>query len=295
MSLCDYSALHQHLLTKHNLRCPVCERLLRSEDGLERHLLAVHCSASSRSQSSVRTEPVESRCIDCNRSFPHARALADHRGVAHSNPCPTCDLPDFMGHKSIKAYKRSTGQSFCRDCDLRSAAATEFRCCDCDRDFIDEASLQRHLATYTHALPSRFYIVCTECDRQFRDERALFQHRASVVHNPLSNIRCAASKRCKKRFSCPSALLHHLESGSCRSKMTREKLNNAVLDMDTDRLISGGALTEGEPDVSRSECPSPSRTGSILYTPDTVARHDLGAFRSGVIGRSGHAPPTSLW
>jgi hypothetical protein len=63
-----------------------------------------------------------------------------------------------------------------------------------------------------------------------------------------------AHKKCKKRFGCPSALLHHLESRSCRSKMTRWKLNKAVREMDADCLIT---------------CDDAVPAESIVFTSDT--------------------------
>jgi Zinc-finger of C2H2 type len=168
-----------------------------------------------------------------------ARPLADHRSAHHSNLCPTCDQADFTSYESLRAYKRSTGYSFCKDCDLRSLVpVTEFRCCDCDRGFADDPALQEHLATKVHTPPLRCDRVHKECNKEFVNETALLQHQTSVVHRPISNIQCMAHKKCKKCFSCPSALLHHLESGSYHPKMTRWKLNKAVREMDADCLIT---------------------------------------------------------
>ncbi|PVH90674.1 hypothetical protein DM02DRAFT_500992, partial [Periconia macrospinosa] len=56
---------------------------------------------------------------------------------------------------------------------------------------------------------------CGKCEKSFRSQASLCQHSKSVRHNPISNIHCLADKRCKKCFNCPSAQLHHLESGKC--------------------------------------------------------------------------------
>ena len=80
--------------------------------------------------------------------------------------------------------------------------------------------------------------------------------------------------RCKKRFTSPSALIHHLESGACPSKMIRDKLNSAVLSNDVNRLISGGSIQDYAvltgPDVSETT----SITDSIIYTPITEGSFD---------------------
>lgn len=155
--------------------------------------------------------------------------------------------------------------------------ATQFHCCDCDWDFVDKQALHQHLADKIHEprtkpKVSSFRIsnqVCEQCEREFRDEKGLEKHRLSVVHNPLSYIKCIGDKRCKKQFTSPSAWLHHLESGACPSKITREKLHSAVQSNDINRLITGGSMQEYTaligPDVSRST----SITESIIFTPMT--------------------------
>jgi len=273
MPLCDYNALEQHQMIKRRLQCQDCDRLLRTENGLEEHRQAVHSHLSlTYDKDSTRKGSLPLHCKECDRFFPHAGALADHRSAHHSNPCPICDQVDFTSYASFQAFKRSTGHSFCRDCDLRSSASvTEFRCCDCDQNFANEPALQQHLTTEVHAPPLRCERVCKECDREFANEMALLQHQSSVVHRPLSNIQCMAHKKCKKRFGCPSALLHHLESGSCRSKMTRWKLNKAVREKDIDCLITcdDGVLVEMEPEILGTEYSSSPLMGSIVFTPDT--------------------------
>ena len=161
----------------------------------------------------------------------------------------------------------------------------QFHYCGCDRDFVDEQALHQHLADKIHEprtkpKVSSFRIsnlVCEQCEREFRDEKRLEQHRLSAVHNPLSNIKCIGDKRCKKQFTSPSAWLHHLESGACHSKMTREKLHSAVQSDDVNRLITGSSIQEYPaligPDMSRTT----SITESIIFTPITDV--SFGGFR----------------
>jgi hypothetical protein len=79
------------------------------------------------------------------------------------------------------------------------------------------------------------------------------------------------AKTTSKRFRYPSALLHHLESGSCRSKMTRWKLYKAVREKDTNCLIpcSDGVPAETEPEILGTEYSSTSLTESTVFTSDT--------------------------
>lgn len=91
----------------------------------------------------------------------------------------------------------------------------------------------------------------------------------SVVHNPLSNIKCIGDKRCKKQFTSPSAWLHHLESGACPSKITREKLHSAVQSNDVNRLITGGNIQEYTALIGLDTSGTTSITESIIFTPIT--------------------------
>ena|SRR5947207_15285196 len=74
-----------------------------------------------------------------------------------------------------------------------------------------------------------------------------FQPRFQLPRNPshatkyMSDIKCIASKVCTKRFNCPSAQLHHLESGVCVSGMTKNKLNAIMISKDTEWIITSSA------------------------------------------------------
>ena len=91
----------------------------------------------------------------------------------------------------------------------------------------------------------------------------------SVIHRPLSNIRCVRSRRCGKQFTSPSAWLHHLESGACSSKMTRDKLRSTIQSSDINQLITGGSIQEYtalmRPDMSETT----SITENVILTPNT--------------------------
>ena len=92
-------------------------------------------------------------------------------------------------------------------------------------------------------------IKCSKCSRQFKNASALQQHVSSSVHRPLSKLRCMTAP-CRKMFSAPSGLLHHLESGSCLSGMDRMRFDRVVVAHDTHHLITqeegsgGGWLSE---------------------------------------------------
>ena len=95
----------------------------------------------------------------------------------------------------------------------------------------------------------------------------LEQHLDYVKHHPLSYLRCVASDKCKRRFASPSALLHHLESGTCCSGVNRQTINKLVQDNDLERIISSGPTSL---DLLSHKCSGSewsSSTGTPVLTP----------------------------
>ena len=112
------------------------------------------------------------------------------------------------------------------------------------------------------ALP-RKNIPCGRCTKLFTSNKAASAHRASPVHKPIcAPLQCLGSNICKKRFRTPSALILHLESGSCPSNLTRTKLNNIIVQHDTHRVI-----TRQETLTSTSGCATPD--SDTILTPSS--------------------------
>jgi Zinc finger, C2H2 type/Zinc-finger of C2H2 type len=113
-------------------------------------------------------------------------------------------------------------------------------------------------------------LPCKDCKRTFKSASALRPHRASVKHKPLSNLTCPLGKNCTMRFTSPSALIQHLESGGCDSKTTRDKIYGLIKSHDLEQLIH--SLTKGTPPTPRSYPSSePSPTDRLPRTPDLLA------------------------
>jgi hypothetical protein len=59
-------------------------------------------------------------------------------------------------------------------------------------------------------------------------------------HHQPATVRCPG-RGCQRAFVSHGALLLHLESGACRSRMTRQKLNRLVVRADTNNYITNPA------------------------------------------------------
>jgi hypothetical protein len=214
-------------------------------------------------------------CTLCDRSLLSKKRLNDHCSVPHPHKCGACSKA-YIVLRALHAHNRSAKHCFCRQCDqcfqgpealaqhLQAVIhAAHFHCCDCDRDFLNQQALDQHLEFKDHASirnrssvkdrlvakdhsSLRIRHECTKCRREFIDQAALKKHLASLIHNPLSKLECIASSKCKRQFNSPSALIHHLESGTCCSGLTRTSLNQLILSNDTDCLISSGLQ---DPDI----------------------------------------------
>ena len=219
-------------------------------------------------------------CTDCGRSFSTQQGLSEHWKVTHAFSCQQCgrnyrSAESLRQHKTSVNHNQQSGSS--RPVQhLRSVVdVSQFHCCDCDRDFADQHALQQHLTDKIHRVQQPKTAVrrqpvpaccCTKCERTFQTKTALRQHLESTVHKPLSDIKCPASGRCKGRFTSPSALIHHLESGACRSGLTRAKINQLITKHDSSRLISHSSSSSSRTIESIS---GSSFLSSGILTPST--------------------------
>ncbi|CZT10430.1 uncharacterized protein RCO7_10523 [Rhynchosporium graminicola] len=222
-------------------------------------------------------------CPECKQSFSHKASL-----IAHQRE----KLHAFCNHCSIlfptRELHESHAQSHTPVPVRQPTPATQFRCCDCKRNFRSEDALTNHLRCRGIHKPSKGgkntkkqeqarseqvtpQTRCEKCKKSFKNQDSLTQHLSSVRHHPLSNIKCLADAKCKKHFNCPSAQLLHLESGKCTSGMTKTILNNAIASKDTARIITSRAVLPqrllGNQSVSTS---STSQSRSPILTPTST-------------------------
>jgi hypothetical protein len=186
----------------------------------------------------------------CGRKFSSINALSQHRQAKHKPYiCSLCNrrFKDARGlgqhHLALHKHLKSP------------ICVNQFHCCDCNRDFKTELSLEQYLADKVHSFTrnQRPRSECRECNRVFKNDAALQKHLSSVVHNPLSKIECIA-ERCTQSFTAPSAFLHHLESGACPSGMDRHKLSALIIGHDLEGLVSSPREITGVSWVNISGC-----------------------------------------
>lgn len=98
------------------------------------------------------------------------------------------------------------------------------------------------------------------------------QHKISLAHVAISDLKCIEA-HCNIHSKSPSSLLHHLESGTCVSKMDRDKLNVCFAHNNTDHLISEQSLALTTIEIS-SEISDSSLDYEIIYTPGSLLSTD---------------------
>ena len=267
--------------------CSHCKRAFRTEESLTQHF--------GDSHSDLPRKP----CSHCKRAFRTDESLRQHFEASHSDfprkvSGPICDTckKSFAGHDDLEQHQRTVH-------------ASQFRCCDCEQDFISEQALDQHLTDKVHQeIPCQIceqslasilalnrHIVtehhasvnpkrilypagvhgCFICQRRFGQKIDLDQHLTSRKHHPISDLPCIASDKCKRRFTSPSALLHHLESGTCRSGIDRHAINNLVRDNDVERLISSGPVGQSLLEFNENASESSSSSGTPVFTPTSSA------------------------
>lgn len=215
-------------------------------------------------------------CSPCSRKFVSDSALDAHLFDYHRPSKRTRYTIDSAGQ--VRYHTTPTAPD-----------VSQFHCCDCDRDFCDEMSLNQHLRDKVHEKQPAALVgfICKPCGRSFRDSRALSQHMNSVRHKPLvEELKCVTGGHCERGFTSPSAMLHHLESGSCPSGLYRRKINRLIREKDVGGIITsqadgpGGIISDGEDssssdswsfddDGSEVSSPGSDRSGVLVHTPNS--------------------------
>jgi len=93
------------------------------------------------------------------------------------------------------------------------------------------------LDCHEHGQQSHPY--CIPCRRAFLSKSNLVAHLNSSVHKSKDFV--CPGKDCGRGFVSKSALLLHFEGGKCPSGITREKLNQKIVQLDRNNLITNPA------------------------------------------------------
>jgi len=218
-----------------------------------------------QSASEALVTSIPTACGICNdTSFENAGQLDFHLAVEHHG-CPVCHQTfateaSRLGHQKcmMHCYCDEHNEVFGCTSDLTNHKlhyphTSSFECLICGRGFTVERALTDHLASAAHqrnahaaakreqeaaaaavivAKREEANLHCETCDRAFYSLHGLQKHRAfSRQHNPLCKLGCPMSKDCGHVFRAPSALVSHLESGTCKG-ITRQKLYAVVFQHD---------------------------------------------------------------
>ncbi|EJF61460.1 hypothetical protein DICSQDRAFT_60528 [Dichomitus squalens LYAD-421 SS1] len=179
-------------------------------------------------------------CSLCNRFFKSERALQQHRDDSNMHYiCYKCNM-DFASNATlILHFTNSPQHPYCPWCDdhfgdygdlFAHFVDAHFYCELCNLMFPFETALHEH-RRFAHADD-----YCVPCKRMFKNTNALRHHERSTFHKGRT-IDCPM-KGCIKSFVSRAALVHHLESGGCFSRITRDMVNRIVAKLDTHGVIS---------------------------------------------------------
>jgi len=189
-------------------------------------------------------------CTRCDRYFSSSYALSRHlRDSSLHNICDDCAL-DFATWKGLKEHwVQSPYHNYCQRCNEHFDDDDELEwhmedthpyCTTCRKAFQDEYGLEEHFRQ------SSIHYYCVDCRRHFLSASNLNSHLNSSIHRP-KDVHCPF-RGCGQAFVSNSALILHLEAGSCPSRVNRNTVNDYVRQIDrnhviTDpsRLITGGS------------------------------------------------------
>lgn len=149
--------------------------------------------------------------------------------------CPTCS----QGLSSLSALQRHYNETSC----VKPPRKFQHLCKTCGISFPGPKTLQKHLTDPAIHPPTPVFsenteAFCTLCNKQCKSAFGLQTHLASVIHSPLiPRFPCVASPACRKSFNALSALMYHLESGACPSKLTWQTLTGLIIAHDPTNII----------------------------------------------------------
>ncbi|RPD70229.1 hypothetical protein L226DRAFT_539082 [Lentinus tigrinus ALCF2SS1-7] len=191
-------------------------------------------------------------CERCDRWFKTAWALQQHKDDSgQHHVCDACEL-DFASAPALaQHYAQSARHPYCQRCeelfddweDLYEHYGDAHHYCDkCNRVFDLAVALADH-RRQKHD-DDDDVVCCSPCKRTFKDANALQHHHRSTLHQGRT-VACPM-QRCTRSFVSRAALVLHLESGACPSRITRAMVNRIVAALDTGGVITNPARLIGD-------------------------------------------------
>ncbi|XP_072316746.1 zinc finger protein 384b isoform X1 [Eucyclogobius newberryi] len=209
-------------------KCPHCAKSFANSSYLAQHIrihsgakpyTCSYCQKSFRQLSHLQqhtrnhTESKPHKCPHCTKSFANSSYLAQHFRI-HTGvkpyACTVCEksfrqLSHLQQHNRIhtgdRPYKCShpgCEKSFTQLSNLQSHRRQHnkdkpFKCSNCNKGYVDAASLEVHMATHTvkHA---RIY-SCGLCNRSYTSETYLVRHMEKHSADQLTSAAGQASQR----------------------------------------------------------------------------------------------------
>ncbi|KZV70593.1 hypothetical protein PENSPDRAFT_752398 [Peniophora sp. CONT] len=189
-------------------------------------------------------------CADCDRYFSNWSARDQH-------------FRDAVVHRQAEIWTGGQSQGYYNDYEEEERVEDEVECHGCRQWFNNMNDFDRHFAT------SSRHNWCFECSKDFSSPHALQQHESSRVH-AARDFDCPL---CGQGFKQPSAIAHHVESGSCPRApgVHRHQVTNAVHNLNIAPTISISRRITGGP--------GSSSTPLITYTAtDRAWNYDINAY-----------------
>ncbi|GAA5860440.1 hypothetical protein JCM3774_000421 [Rhodotorula dairenensis] len=185
-------------------------------------------------------------CNDCSRAFDYRDELDDHLEFDHFG-CLSCDLIFNSPAARRSHWANSRAHAFCTLCDtfldsqadLNNHKQVEHSCCQsCGTFFATENGC------HEHARQAHPNLYCPSHRRFFMAPANFNAHMHSAEH-VSRNQPCPF--QCGRKFVDRSAVALHLESGACRSGVTRAMIDNFMRTHDQQRLVTASQpmLIEG--------------------------------------------------
>ncbi|KAJ7622137.1 hypothetical protein FB45DRAFT_838338 [Roridomyces roridus] len=185
-------------------------------------------------------------CNRCQRHFHDTPALRQH---VENSPnhfiCTDCNLDFASSNELTQHYIRHRHHHYCQYCDSHfdDARALEahyqnshFYCAKCGLFCQSLQALHEH---YQH---SGLHHYCVPCQRLFQSASNLSTHLNSALHRPR-DVRCPGHG-CGLTFVSRSALIFHLEAGTCPGGADRRTVEQYVCEYDRQHVITDPARME---------------------------------------------------